>query len=93
MKDFPVNPKDAKFFGKPIDFIAFTEAGSKKKAAVHFIEVKSGESSLNQRQENIKAAILGGRVHWHEWNVEGIWSHETRTEHLDKEVKKEVILG
>jgi len=96
MKDFPVNPRDAKFFGKPIDFIAFTNPGSKTKAAVHFIEVKSGESQLNLRQENIKRAILEGRIEWHEWNVDGIWSHETRTEHLDKEVeetKKEVILG
>ena len=66
MENFPVDPKDAKFFGKPIDFIAFTEPGSKSKCAVHFIEVKSGSSNLNVRQENIKKAILDGRIHWHE---------------------------
>ena len=83
MENFPVDPKDAKFFGKPIDFIAFTEAGSKTKSAIHFIEVKSGNSNLNARQENIKKAILEGRIHWHEYNVEGIWSHETKDQHLN----------
>jgi len=82
MENFPVDPKDAKFFGKPIDFIAFTEAGSKTKSAIHFIEVKSGNSNLNARQENIKKAILEGRIHWHEYNVDGIWAHETKDQHL-----------
>ena len=36
MEDFPVNPKDVQFFGKPIDYIAFSDRGSKKKCAVHF---------------------------------------------------------
>jgi len=87
MKDFPVDSKDARFFGKPIDYIAFTDMGSKKKCAVHFIEVKSGTSNLNSRQANIKEAILENRIHWHEWNVDGIWSHETKDQHLNKKEK------
>jgi predicted Holliday junction resolvase-like endonuclease len=83
MENFPVDPKDAKFFGKPIDYIAFVDAGSKKKCSVHFIEVKSGQSNLNSRQSNIKDAILEGRVHWHEFNVNGIWEHETKNQHLN----------
>ena len=47
MENFPVDPKDVQFFGKPIDYIAFANRGSKKKCAVHFIEVKSGNSNLN----------------------------------------------
>ena len=31
MEDFPVEPKDVQFFGKPIDYIAFANRGSKKK--------------------------------------------------------------
>ena len=83
MKEFPVEPKDVQFFGKPIDYIAFANRGSKKKCSVHFIEVKSGNSNLNGQQKNIKNAILEGRVHWHEFNVDGIWEHETKDQHLN----------
>ena len=85
MKEFPVEPKDVQFFGKPIDYIAFANRGSKKKCSVHFIEVKSGNSNLNGHQKNIKTAILEGRVHWHEFNVDGIWEHETKDQHLNNE--------
>ena len=84
MKNFPVGPKDVQFFGKPIDYIAFSNRGSKKKCAVHFIEVKSGDSNLNSHQYNIRQAIREGRIHWHEFNVDGIWEHETKTQHLKK---------
>ena len=83
MENFPVDPKDVQFFGKPIDYIAFANRGSKKKCSVHFIEVKSGNSNLNSHQKNIKTAILEGRVHWHEFNVDGIWEHETKDQHLN----------
>ena len=83
MKEFPVEPKDVQFFGKPIDYIAFANRGSKKKCSVHFIEVKSGNSNLNGHQKNIKTAILEGRVHWHEFNVDGSWEHETKDQHLN----------
>ena len=85
MKEFPVEPKDVQFFGTPIDYIAFANRGSKKKCSVHFIEVKSGNSNLNGHQKNIKTAILEGRVHWHEFNVDGIWEHETKDQHLNNE--------
>ena len=84
MDDFPINPGDVRFFGNPIDYIAFTDMGSKKKCAIHFVEVKSGKSNLNNRQKNIKNAILEGKVHWHEYNVDGIWEHETKDQHLNK---------
>ena len=84
-EDFPINPRDIRFFGNPIDYIAFTDMGSKKKCAIHFVEVKSGQSNLNNRQKNIKNAILEGKVHWHEYNVDGIWEHETKDQHLNIE--------
>ena len=66
-----------------INQISFANRGSKKKCSVHFIEVKSGNSNLNGHQKNIKSAILDGRVHWHEFNVDGIWAHEERDQHLN----------
>ena len=39
---------------------------------------------LNSHQKNIKDAIMKGRVHWHEFTVDGIWEHETKQQHLNK---------
>ena len=83
MENFPVEPKDVQFFGKPIDYVAFSDRGSRGKCKVHFIEVKSGNSNLNSHQKNIKDAILKGRVHWHEFTVDGIWEHESKKQHLN----------
>lgn len=82
MEDFPVDPREAKFFGKPIDFIAFTNPNSRKKCTVHFIEIKSGSSTLNARQSNIRDAVRNGRIKWHEFNVDGIWDFEEPLEHM-----------
>ena len=66
---FPVPSEDVNFLGKPVDFIGFTETDSKTNCEVHFIEVKSGQSALSQKQRNIKVAIEQGRVRWHEVRV------------------------
>jgi len=71
MKDFPVPVEDVTFLGMPIDYVGFTNTGSKTKCEVHFIEVKSGSSFLMGKQKNIKKAIQEGRVYWHEMTVEG----------------------
>lgn len=71
MDDFPVPPEDVIFLGMPIDYVGFTHTGSKTKCTIHFIEVKSGNSHLLDKQKNIKKAIEEGRVMWHEVRVEG----------------------
>ena len=71
MSEFPVPPEDCTFLGMPIDYVGFTDTGSKTKCSVHFVEVKSGSSFLMGKQKNIKKAIEEGRVHWHEISVDG----------------------
>ena len=71
MAGFPVNPRDAMFLAKPIDYLCFTDRTNKKKSAVHFVEVKSGNAYLSKDQEGIRAAIKNNRVYWHEVNVDG----------------------
>ena len=71
MSDFPVAPEDCTFLGMPIDYVAFSNTGSKTKCSVHFVEVKSGSAFLMGKQKNIKKAIEEGRVHWHEISVNG----------------------
>lgn len=78
LKDFPADPRDSIFLGKPIDYICFTNRGSKKKSVVQFVEVKSGKSGLNNHQQNIKEAIINGRVEWHEVQVEGLTAEEKK---------------
>ena len=71
MSEFPVPPEDCTFLSMPIDYVGFTDTGSKTKCSVHFVEVKSGSSFLMGKQKNIKKAIEEGRVHWHEISVDG----------------------
>jgi len=71
MTDFPIPPESITFLGMPIDYVGFTDTGSKAKCAVHFVEVKSGNAFLLSKQKNIKTAIEEGRVYWHEIAVDG----------------------
>jgi len=71
MTEFPVPPEDVVFLGMPIDYVGFTDTGSKTKCSVHFVEVKSGNAFLMGKQKNIKKAIQEGRVYWHEIAVDG----------------------
>ena len=62
---FPCNPGDARFIGKPVDFIAFpgmTEDNNVKE--VLLIEVKTGKSALSGREREIKRAVTEGRVRY-----------------------------
>ena len=70
MTKFPVPPEDVVFLGMPIDYVGFTDTGSKTKCKVHFVEVKSGSSFLSEKQKNIKRAIEEGRVVFHEISVD-----------------------
>ena len=71
MAGFPCDPRDSMFLAKPIDYLCFTDRRNKKKSAVHFVEVKSGNANLSADQEGIRSAIKNNRVYWHEVNVDG----------------------
>ncbi len=66
LANFPYNPKQAHFLGMPIDYVIFTDD------EVVFLEVKSGQSYLSKRQQQIKEAILAGKVKWAEYRIDGI---------------------
>ena len=69
---FPCNPADARFVGKPVDFVAFPGAAEGKEIKeVLIIEVKTGASSLSQREKQIKDAVKAGRVRYVELRLEG----------------------
>lgn len=71
LPDFPCNPADVRFVGKPIDFVAFPGAVDNKPISeILFIEVKSGNSVLSEREKEIKNAVLKGKVRYVEYRVE-----------------------
>lgn len=68
LKGFPCNPADAKFIGKPIDFIAFPGLTENNKVEeVILIEIKTGNSTLSEREKEIKKAVAEGRVRYVEY--------------------------
>ena len=67
---FPCNPGDARFIGKPVDFIAFP--GMTEDNEVHevlLIEVKTGKSNLSGREREVKRAVAEGRVRYVEYRA------------------------
>ena len=69
LPDFPYKPTEARFIGKPIDFVVFKGMDDKKIDEVVFVEVKSGQSQLSKVEKTLKAAVEGKNVVWHEYKV------------------------
>lgn len=69
LPDFPFNPTEARFIGKPIDFVVFKGMDEKKIDEIVFVEVKSGQSQLSKVEKTLKEAIENRQVSWHEYKV------------------------
>lgn len=68
--DFPCNPGDVRFIGKPVDFIAFSgSAEGKELTEILFIEVKSGESQLSEREKQIKTLVEQKKIRYVEYRI------------------------
>lgn len=66
LPDFRWNPKDARFIGTPVDFLIFDGLSEGHVRAVVFVEVKTGTSSMNARERQVRDAIVAHRVEWHQ---------------------------
>ena len=69
LPDFPFNPTEARFIGKPIDFVVFKGMDEKKIEEIVFVEVKSGQSQLSKIEKSLKSAVENKKVSWHEYKV------------------------
>ena len=69
LPDFPYSPTEARFIGKPVDFIVFRGMDNKEIGEVIFVEVKSGNSRLSKHQSNLKKAIQHKKVKWFEYRT------------------------
>lgn len=69
MAGFEYSPADCRFMGEPVDYVVFHRLhdcadgqASIDEARVVFLEVKSGTSKLNKRQQILKEVIARGQV-------------------------------
>jgi predicted Holliday junction resolvase-like endonuclease len=77
LPNFPCNPEDVKFLGRPVDFIGFVTSKADENLPLEerrikeivFIEVKSGKSVLTKREKEVKNAIESGRVKYIEYRI------------------------
>ena len=59
---FDYNPTDARFLGSPIDFVVFDGLAEKDPKQIVFLEVKTGEAKLTEREKRIKELVEEGKV-------------------------------
>ena len=59
-KNFPYDYRNFKFIGMPVDGIVFNDD------KIVFVEIKTGSSRLNNRQEKIKSLVENKEVYWKE---------------------------
>ena len=70
LPDFPFDPGDCRFIGKPIDFIVFRGMNEQNISEVIFLEVKSGAAKkLNPQEKKLREAVEAGRVRWVQFDV------------------------
>ena len=70
LPNFPANPSDARFIGKPVDFIVFSGLSENEKIdEILFVEVKTGKSLLSEREKEVKKAIEKGNVRYDEYRI------------------------
>jgi len=69
LPDFPCDPGDARFVGKPIDFVCFSGASGGEIGEIVFVEVKSGGSGLSKAEKSVRDAIVAGNVRWVEYRI------------------------
>ena len=69
LPNFPYNPNEARFVGKPVDFIVFRGMDEKDISEIVFVEVKSGNSKLSSQERKVRDAIKNKKVSWEEYRI------------------------
>jgi predicted Holliday junction resolvase-like endonuclease len=69
LPDFPYSPTEARYLGRPLDFIVFKGLDEGEPTEIIFVEVKSGGSQLSTTEQKLRQVIEAGRVRWHEYRI------------------------
>jgi len=87
-----VNPKDLRFLGTPIDYVAFKGLSDGKPEEVLFIEVKSSKTgSLTPREQAVKRLVDAKKVRWVTFNLYDIIEETKRR--AEEEIARMQVLG
>lgn len=63
LDQFEFDPEACTFLGKPIDYISFGQE------EITFIEIKSGNSQLNQNQRRVRDLVKDKKISWKEIRI------------------------
>lgn len=66
MKSINHDPKDMNYLGMPVDYVCFDRDQEDNVIAVTFLEVKTGGSTLTEREKSLKNCIERKHVRWEE---------------------------
>lgn len=66
---FPFDPTEARFIGKPVDFIVFRGLSEGRVTGIAFVEVKSGKSRLNANEISVRDAVQNKQIEFVEYRV------------------------
>lgn len=64
LPEFKYNPKDARFLGTPIDFVIFDGLDEGQVKGIVFAEIKTGSSTMNTRERQVRDAVQAGKIEW-----------------------------
>jgi predicted Holliday junction resolvase-like endonuclease len=79
LPDFPKDLKasEARFIGKPVDFLVFRGMDEQDITELVFVEIKTGKARLTNTEKQVRDAIIEKRVRWHEYRTDLISETET----------------
>lgn len=67
--DFPADPTEIRFVGKPVDFVAFQGLSTGTVDEVLFVEVKTGNSALSKVERSLRDAVEKKNVRYAEYRI------------------------
>lgn len=67
--DFPGDPSEAHFLGRPVDYIVFKDSSKEEISEIIFVEIKTGKSLLTKTEKALKDAVINKKVSWKEIRI------------------------
>ena len=74
--DFPADPTEIRFVGKPVDFIAFSGLSSGSIDEILFVEVKTGGSALSKTERSLRDAVEKKNIRYTEYRIPTAEAHD-----------------
>lgn len=70
IRELDVDPRDLRFIGTPVDYIAFKGLSNGNPEKILFIEVKTSQSgALTEREKHVKSLVEAKKVEWIIFNI------------------------